>query len=354
MGGGGIGFLRFNSSILNIENSTVNDNKTQQTAISMGSIFDLYINGWGAGVAATWYVTLNATNCRFYNNAGVGAGGAIYFGGADAGNIIGCSFYNNHGNGTDNSIYASDGLPLIVINNSTIIGQVVCFTSPSFVISNSTIVGEFQGANLNRKNQCSFDNTIITGLDPYVNFSDSRTPFSNSAFSSKYCILGNSLFGVNKDNIISDSLSIYSTWLDTLAYNGDFTPTMKLKDISANPAIANGNPLYLGTMDQRGVVRSDKVSIGAYQWVKTTGIETTELSKSVKVYPNPVINELIIEFTGNTQNSDYEVINSLGQVVSSGKLFAKTAVSTASFTPGIYLVKLKSGDTFEFMKVIKN
>jgi hypothetical protein len=299
-------------------------------------------------------VTLNATNCRFYNNAGVGAGGAIYFGGADAGNIIGCSFYNNHGNGTDNSIYASDGLPLIVINNSTIIGQVVCFTSPSFVISNSTIVGEFQGANLNRKNQCSFDNTIITGLDPYVNFSDSRTPFSNSAFSSKYCIIGNSLFGENKDNIISDSLPIYSTWLDTLAYNGGFTPTMKLKTLPNNPAKSNGNPLYLNSLDQRGTIRSESVSIGAYQWVKTTGIETTELTKSVKVFPNPFTNELIIEFAGNTNNTDFEIINASGQVVSSGVLFEKTALPTSSFAPGIYLVKFKTGNTVEVKKVIKS
>lgn len=85
-----------------------------------------------------------------------------------------------------------------------------------------------------------------------------------------------------------------------------------------------------------------------------TGIYPIEKVKTIKVYPNPVTNELIIEFKGNTNKTDFEVINSVGQVVFTGILLEKEIVQTNDFVPGVYLVKLKSGDTFEFKKVLKN
>jgi hypothetical protein len=41
---------------------------------------------------------------------------------------------------------------------------------------------------------------------------------------------------------------------------------MKLKNVPHNPAKTSGNLLYLGTTDQRGALRIDSVSIGAYQY----------------------------------------------------------------------------------------
>jgi hypothetical protein len=63
---------------------------------------------------------------------------------------------------------------------------------------------------------------------------------------------------------------------------------------------------------------------------------------------------LIIEFKGNASRTDFEVINAVGQVVFSGILLEKEVVNTSQFKPGAYLVKLKSGDIFEFKKVLKN
>jgi len=36
-----------------------------------------------------------------------------------------------------------------------------------------------------------------------------------------------------------------------------------------------------------------------------------------------------------------------------GNLLEKTVVQTSSFAPGIYVIKLDSGKTFEFQKIIK-
>jgi hypothetical protein len=84
-----------------------------------------------------------------------------------------------------------------------------------------------------------------------------------------------------------------------------------------------------------------------------TGIIQNVSAKDVKVYPNPTTNELTIEMEGNAIETEFDVLNSIGQVVFTGILVEKTVVQTSSFTPGIYLVRLKSGDTFEFKKVLK-
>jgi C1A family cysteine protease len=85
-----------------------------------------------------------------------------------------------------------------------------------------------------------------------------------------------------------------------------------------------------------------------------TGIEANPSNSEIKVYPNPVSDELIIESEGTNNFGEFEIINSLGQVVFTGILDGKTVVETSSFTPGIYLVKLKSGKSFELRKIVKS
>jgi hypothetical protein len=77
------------------------------------------------------------------------------------------------------------------------------------------------------------------------------------------------------------------------------------------------------------------------------------LQNAVKVYPNPFKNELIIETDENVNSIEFEIINSLGQSVIMGKMKECTVIQTNSFNPGMYLVKLKSGGTYEFKKIIK-
>ena len=74
---------------------------------------------------------------------------------------------------------------------------------------------------------------------------------------------------------------------------------------------------------------------------------------SLKCYPNPVTNELIIESIGNKEKINFEIFNSIGQSVYKGNLIEKTTVQTSSFTPGIYIIKLNNGKVFEFKKIVK-
>jgi uncharacterized repeat protein (TIGR03803 family) len=84
-----------------------------------------------------------------------------------------------------------------------------------------------------------------------------------------------------------------------------------------------------------------------------TGVGGTEYGKSIKIYPNPVLNELIIENAGNFHETGFEILNALGKTVYSGILTDKVIVQTSGFSPGIYILKLENGKAYEFKKIIK-
>jgi endoglucanase len=73
----------------------------------------------------------------------------------------------------------------------------------------------------------------------------------------------------------------------------------------------------------------------------------------IKLYPNPVLDKLIIETVGSTRNSTIDIINSNGQVVYSDKLSETTFINTKSFSNGIYIVKLNIDNKIVFKKFIK-
>ncbi len=76
-------------------------------------------------------------------------------------------------------------------------------------------------------------------------------------------------------------------------------------------------------------------------------------TKGLSIYPNPVSDELIIEIKGNKKVTDFQILNSKGQMIFKGKILEKTIVQTNSFSSGVYLIKLENGKTCEFKKVIK-
>jgi len=87
--------------------------------------------------------------------------------------------------------------------------------------------------------------------------------------------------------------------------------------------------------------------------VTVTGVEKIASENTLKVYPNPVSNELTIEFEGNSEKIGFEIFNSIGQTVYRGNMVNQTTVGTSSFAPGTYLVKIENGGAFEFSKIIK-
>jgi len=82
-------------------------------------------------------------------------------------------------------------------------------------------------------------------------------------------------------------------------------------------------------------------------------IDENLFNNNLKVYPNPVTNELIIEIEVNTETINFEIYNAIGQAVYKGSLLTKTIVNTNSFATGVYLIKLANGKTLEFKKIMK-
>ncbi len=87
--------------------------------------------------------------------------------------------------------------------------------------------------------------------------------------------------------------------------------------------------------------------------IVNTGVDLGENNKSIKVYPNPVSKELIIELEGNKEIVNFEILNSVGQSVYKGNLYDKTNVKTEDFKPGLYFIKLDYGNSFKLIKIVK-
>ncbi len=110
---------------------------------------------------------------------------------------------------------------------------------------------------------------------------------------------------------------------------------------------SNGNYYVIVTINGCSSESSNSINVVA------TGIDFTKDNKSIRVYPNPVSYELIIEIEGGTEKTEFEILNSSGQKVFKGFLFEKIVVPTTDFSPGVYIIKIENGKTFDFKKIVK-
>jgi len=84
----------------------------------------------------------------------------------------------------------------------------------------------------------------------------------------------------------------------------------------------------------------------------TSGInELNAESNNIHVYPNPVKDQLKIDFIGG---STFEILNLMGQNVYTGNLNNSNIVQTSNFSSGVYLIKFNAGKSLEYKKFIKN
>jgi hypothetical protein len=109
----------------------------------------------------------------------------------------------------------------------------------------------------------------------------------------------------------------------------------------------NGNYHVIVTINGCSSDLSNKLN------VVSIGIESVLDNKLIKVYPNPVSNDLVIEIEGNRHEIGFEILNTSGQTVVKSKMVERTIVQTSNFSRGLYLVKLENGRTFEFKKIVK-
>jgi hypothetical protein len=248
--GGGI----FNGGTLTLSNSTVSGNQAF---------------GYGGGIFNGGTFALSNSTVSGNQNYGDGGGGIVNRGemtvscSTVSGNTAGPPSFGAEGGGSGGGIYNEDGT--VTLSNSTVSGNQaigygsgggICNDSGTVTLNNSTVSGNtaaYGGGIISDDTQAR--NTIIAG-----NSAGSEPDLIGSFSSSGHNLIGNTQGGSGFDP--TDLLNV-NPLLGPLQDNGGPTKTMAL--LASSPALNAGDPTQLGIADQRGVVRSGGVNIGAYQ-----------------------------------------------------------------------------------------
>lgn len=89
--------------------------------------------------------------------------------------------------------------------------------------------------------------------------------------------------------------------------------------------------------------------------ILTVGSKDITADSQLRIYPNPVDDLLKIELAGNNEEVQYEILNTLGQVVNNGLFHgSQTTIAMGELTTGIYVIRFKIEDTQLLKKLIKN
>jgi predicted outer membrane repeat protein len=228
-GGGGIE----NEGTLTLTNSTVSANS---------------VSGLGGGINNDDVVTV--TDCTFSGNSAATYGGGIYnFGGivtVSNSTLSGNSASADNGGGIENATQGT-----LTVTNSTLSGN-----------SAGTLGGGI----------CNDLRATATVTSCTISANSAR---SGGGISNTYLLgtvtLGNTIVAGNTGGDISGSGTFNQTYSlvggqPRLAPLGDYGgPTQTMPLLAGSPALNAGDPAQLGVADQRGVVRSGGVNIGAYQ-----------------------------------------------------------------------------------------
>jgi hypothetical protein len=256
--GGGI----FNDGAATIDHSTLSGNTS----------------GSGGGVANYWILTIDHSTLsgNTANNRGQGGGILNY-------ELLRIHHSTLSGNvATTGGGIANDGAA--AIDHSTVSGNQASgqgggisntFPASVLTVTSSTLAGNVAaiGGGIRNSGTLSADNTILAG-----NSATSGLDLDGDLGSQGYNLIGNTQGG--SGFAASDLLDV-DPRLGPLQDNGGPTRTMAV--LAGSPALNAGDPAQLGVPDQRGVVRSSAVNIGAYQASASAFVLTTPATATAGV-----------------------------------------------------------------------
>jgi hypothetical protein len=250
--GGGI----YNLGTLTLSNSTVAGNHA-------GIVGEFSYGGGIYNDGDT--VTLN--NSTVSGNFAFYGGGIFNHGDVGDGTVTlnNSTVSGNSGGGIANGKIILDG-GTVTLNNSTVSGnsefyQGISNAGGTLTLNNATVSGNTGGVNSYRGGTIHARNTIIAN--------NMYSDLSGDLGSLGHNLIGNTNGGSGFDP--TDLLNV-DPLLGPLQDSGGPTQTQAL--LAGSPALNAGDPGQLGTADQRGVVRSGGVNIGAYQASATAFLVT--------------------------------------------------------------------------------
>jgi hypothetical protein len=237
-GGGGI---RNSNGVVTVSNSTLSGNSADEgggiendggtltvsnSTLSGNSASGSYPVDGGGGIYNA-FGTLTVSNCTFTANSASKGGGIYNFGMMT---VTNSTVSGNRAVSGGGGLYHTmvQGFPALAL------------------LHNTLIAGNFQGATGTTRDDVS------GALDPGGDYNLIGDGSGMSGLSN----------GVN-GNLIGSAAAPIDPLLGPLQNNGGPTRTMAL--LAGSPALNAGDPAQMGVADQRGVLRSGGVNIGAYQ-----------------------------------------------------------------------------------------
>jgi hypothetical protein len=315
--GGGL----YNGGTLTVSSSTLTGNSTNGIFAGGGGIFNDYlgtltvtgstlsgntaIRGWGGGIDNGGTLTVTGSTLSGNSANGLNAfGGGIY---NDYGRLT-VSNSTLSGNSATGYFYGSGGGiynlgNTLTVSNSTLSdnsaqywgGGILNYRSNTATLNNSTVSGNNAplGGGIANITDANFNATVLLRNSTVANnsgrqlYSERVGPISTgqAAMQLRNTIvsgpgLGPNLFAATGGTFVSQGHNLSSdSGSGFLTGSGDLTntdpllgplqdnggPTKTIALLAGSPALNAGDPDQLGTKDQRGVVRSGGVNIGAYQ-----------------------------------------------------------------------------------------
>jgi hypothetical protein len=258
---------------------------------------------------------------------GLGAGGGIFsvgsFGGASV-NVTDCTVSDNSAvggpAGDSGSVGAAQG------------GGLFDDAGTTLTLKNSTVSGNSaqNGGGIYRAGALNLGNTIVAG----------NTAPTAPDLSGKLRSLGHNLIGDTSGGSGFDTTDLVNVdpLLGALQDNGGPTLTMAL--LVGSPALNAGDPTQLGVADQRGVVRSGGVNIGAYQ-ASASAFVLTATATIVAGTPSDVTVTAVDPFgqtvLGYTGGVAFSSADPYGATLPAGYTFLVGDYGTHTFSAGATL-----------------
>lgn len=86
-----------------------------------------------------------------------------------------------------------------------------------------------------------------------------------------------------------------------------------------------------------------------------TVINSLEPQAIMKVYPNPTVDNLVVNFTGNTQLLSYQLFNTEGALLSNGNFKGNSSnIDVTNLSKGNYILSILENDKlYKTFKIIK-
>jgi hypothetical protein len=291
-------------------------------AVSGNSASGYY--GTGGGIGNTGHLSL--TNCTVSGNSTGfdGFGGGLFLGGTNT--LTDCTVSGNSadlGGGLANGGGTVTLRDCTVSGNSGFVGGGVNSLGGTTTLTDCTVSGNgasFGGGLSAQVGTTTLTDCTVSGNSAargggLYNFGPTRLTLSNTIVAanssdilgnvnanSSYNLIGTGGSGGLIDGVNHNQVGVANPGLGTLGDHGGPTQTINL--LGGSPALNAGDPAQLGLADQRGVVRSGGVNIGAYQASATAfvltapGTVTAGVPFDVTVTAVDPLNQVVVGYTG--------------------------------------------------------